>query len=191
MPVEVDRFARQQVWARRATVAALASFLFLGGALVQHYVFDEPPLPLWDPLGVYPEQIIASPQPISVGGIVEVVGVKCVRRSERRPVRVAGELGWQLVDPRDGTYGVALGQSFRYPAGTRPRAPAPLPAADGCTTYVFKNPMPAEVAKISRQLLTTNPEIVWRLVGRETPIRKDGTRGEIREFVSGPIRVVR
>lgn len=189
-PREADRFDRQQRVMRIATLTLLASLVFLGGAVVERYVFDEPPRALWDPLAVYPEQIVTSVQPVHVGDVVSIAGVKCVKRNIHEPVRVAGSLGWQLVEPRDGTYGESRGQSLRYPAGLRPKLPVPSPGADGCTSFRFENPMPAEVVKVSRQLLVGRVEVVWRVIGHETPIARDGTRGESREFASGPIRVI-
>ena len=157
-------------------VALFASLVALGLVLgaVGYRLFVAPET--WDPLGVYPEQVIAADQTyewvsdtetltipaIMIGDPLFVTGTKCLDGDD--PVTTTGEILWTPVDPR--------GPGFDGGSGTGERLP-------GCHTFQFVNDPPETVVAWAEELLAAGETPVMRLGGVETPFR-DGTEGEAR-----------
>ena len=147
---------------RALTVAALLAALAVGFA-VSAVVFraDGP----WDPLGEYPVQRVDSRDLADVAGpsvkapgVVRVTATKCAKQQ----TDVIGHSGWQRVDP--------LGRVIETGAGTATRIV-------GCNAVDYTNDVPQEVITATQAV---GGRAVWRIVGDETPVAPDGSRGEPR-----------
>jgi len=139
------------------TVLAVGLFAIAGAILYSEARTPEQ----WDPLGDYEVQVVTSrvdgvPGPaVHLGGLVEVIGVKC--NDEPTPVQVEGVVSWQAMDPP--------GAAIETGAGTADRPP-------GCTSQRYANPIPVEVrVAIRAQHAQGVDRPVWRIRGVETPVR--------------------
>lgn len=150
-PHQVAESARRGAWA----VGTITVALLLGAASILYAELREPST--WDPLGDYPIQVVDDyDHSLRVDGLITVEAVKCADEQ----VRVRGVMSWQAIDPP--------GANIETGSGTATRQ-------EGCETFTFENPIPAEVREVIRaqhKAGVTTP--VWRITGTEVPF--DGTR---------------
>ena len=125
------------------------------------------------PLEPYATQQVLN-APIRLGEPVVVEGVKC--NGSPLPVLVSGVLLWQPIDP-PGT-GIEVGR------GTRTFDP-------GCTELTFENQWPAEALELTERWLAEGRRVVWHIIGEDTPIAPDGTRGRPVSFETENFEIVR
>lgn len=157
MPKRLAKAVREDGW--------VAFFTFLVGALVAastiQFLRTDPP-PVWDPLGEYPVQRIASTVPgvdgpaVRVGDPVKVVDVvKC--NNWPTEVQVRGRFRWQSIEPGGLISGERSGTAIRPPGCD------PSPA-------FINTPPPEVVTQMRAALLDAGAPVTWSITGEETPV---------------------
>lgn len=163
-------------------IKRLSRFLYAAGSVIvamlfllsyAHFNDGQPSEPLFDPLGDYPVQIVTAEEILDDGtkaafleGDVEVEGTKCNDTNE--VVEVTGFITWQAIDPPGVIIETGEGRSEYAP---------------GCTTTVFQNQIPIEVAiAIQSQHDNGIDQPIWHIEGIEWPIDAAGDRGKPARF---------
>jgi hypothetical protein len=134
---------------------------------------------VWDPLGEYPVQTVESRldgvegPAVVAGGELTVKGVKCADEA----VKVEGAVAWSTVDPP--------GTLIELPSRGIARRDV------GCTSFTFRNKMPAGVLDRVRELAASGQTIsVWRISGEDVPSDDEGRKGSPRLWTTDNFKIV-